>query len=141
MGIMDRELTFSLAQAVTATAASTDYYDQQVAGNILALAPMWLQVSFDEAATAAGAATVTVQLQCDDNPAFSSPKTVATSAALALADMAPGKAPVLLPLPASLDERYIRVNYVVATGPLTAGKFTSTITDKPQSNKPYPGIL
>lgn len=140
--IIDRELTFSLAQAVTASAASTDYYDQQVAQNFGALPGKFLQVTFDEAATAAGAATVVVTLQCDDNSAFSSPKTVATSATLALADMAPGKAPVILAIPPSLDERYVRVYYTVATGPLTAGKFTATVlTDGLQSNIAYPDAI
>lgn len=139
--IMDKELTFSLAQAVTATAASTDYYDQQVAQNFGVLAGNFLHVSFDEAATAAGAATVVVALQCDDNAGFASPKTVAQSSALALADMVPGKPAVVLAIPPSLDERYVRVYYTVATGPLTAGKFTATIVDGLQSNIAYPDAI
>lgn len=139
--ILDRELTFSLAQSVTASAASTDYYDQQVSQNFSVISGQFLQVTFDEAATAAGAATVTVTLQCDDNSGFASPKTVATSAALALADMVPGKAPVILPIPPGLDERFIRVYYTVATGPLTAGKFTATVVNGLQSNIAYPDAI
>lgn len=139
--ILDRELTFSLAQAVTATAASTDIYDQQVAQNFGALPGHFLQVTFDEAATAGGAATVVIALQCDDNQAFSSPKTVAQTSALALADMMPGKAPVVLAIPPSLNERYVRVYYTVTTGPLTAGKFTATVVDGLQSNTAYPDAV
>ena len=34
-------------------------------------------------------------------------------------------------------ERYLRVNYTVATGPLTAGKFTAFLAHDRQASKAY----
>lgn len=142
--IFDRTLTLSNMQAITVTAASTNVLDTGKIGTphgdaaalkvnlgLSACIPFLIQVTEDF--TAAGAATLTVALQVDDNEAFASPKTVWTSPAFALADLkagaqlglvnyVPSGTPGLGP-----DERYLRLNYTVATGPMTAGKIMAGV--------------
>ncbi|WP_404856436.1 Bbp16 family capsid cement protein, partial [Escherichia coli] len=48
-----------------------------------------------------------------------------------------GKRVVSAKVPAGV-QRYLRVNYSVATGPLTAGKFTAGINLDVDANTPYP---
>ncbi|MEH1142342.1 Bbp16 family capsid cement protein, partial [Klebsiella pneumoniae] len=86
-------------------------------------------------ATAAGAATVNVQLQT--SPDNSTWTTIYDSGALALAALKAGKRVVSAKVPAGV-QRYLRVNYSVATGPLTAGAFTSGINLDVDANTPYP---
>ncbi|KYK44543.1 hypothetical protein A1D31_14190 [Bradyrhizobium liaoningense] len=137
--IFDRQSLLSDAQAITVTAPSTNVIDLgPIATGIVRdigkgkQIPLLIQVI--EAFTAAGAATLTVTLQVDNDGAFGSPKTVWTSPALALADLVAGK--VIIPeyVPRGTDERYMRLNYTVATGPMTAGKITAGVTMGNQSN-------
>lgn len=142
--IFDRTTRLSNDQAITATAASTNVLDTGKIGtphgDLAALKtnlglsqciPFLIQVTENFAAE--GAATLTVALQVDDNEAFSSPKTVWTSPAYALAvlkaganlgvvNYVPSGTPGLGP-----DERYLRLNYTVGTGPMTAGKITAGV--------------
>lgn len=146
--IFDKTLQLSDAQAITATAVSTNVIDQGAPGTVKnASVPLKMDlgkghripflVQVVEAFTAAGAGTLTVQLQVDDNEAFASPKTVAVSATLALADLIAGAQIFLDYLPRGTDERYIRLNYVVATGPMTAGKVTAGVVAAVQSGPIY----
>jgi len=137
--IFDRQSLLSDAQAITVTAASTNIIDLgPIATGIVRdigkgkQIPLLIQVI--EAFAAAGAATLTVALQVDNDVAFGSPKTVWTSPALALADLIAGK--VIIPeyIQRGTDERYLRLNYTVATGPMTAGKITAGVTMGNQSN-------
>ncbi|MDR8305726.1 hypothetical protein FPK79_23475, partial [Acinetobacter baumannii] len=59
------------------------------------------------------------------------------SGALALAALKAGKRVVSAKEPAGVM-RYLRVNYSVASGPLTAGAFTSGINLDVDANTPYP---
>lgn len=138
--IIDKQNTFGTDQAVTASAGSTDYIDLGAARDIGPSHPLQVMVNVSEAATAAGAATVTVSLQCDDNTSFSSAKTVISSSAISKDDLVVGYQ-LFLPIPIGLDERYFRVYYTVATGPLTAGKFTAAVVEGVQKNKHYPDAL
>lgn len=131
---IDKELTFSDKQAVTASAASSNYYNQGTIAD-LGMSNALLMLGFYEDFAATGAATLTVSIQTDDNNTFSSPKTV-SSQQYAIADLKAGKQ-YFLPLPIGTDEKYIRVFYTVATGPFTAGKITATIVDKPQYARTY----
>ncbi len=138
---IDKQTMLSSGQTVTTAAGSTDYYDQGAAGDTgLYGKGLQMMIKVDEAVTAAGAATVTFQLQCDADPAFGSPKTVISSDAIGKADLVIGKQ-VFLPLPIGLDERYVRVYYSIGTGPLTAGKFTAAIVEGVQANKAYPDAI
>lgn len=137
--IFDKQTLLSDAQAVTVTAVSTNVIDlgpikTGIVRDIGKGKQIPLLVQVVEAFTAAGAATLTVSLQTDDNEAFSSAKTVWTSPAIALADLVAGK--VIIPeyIPRGTNERYMRLNYAVATGPMTAGKITAGVTLGNQSN-------
>jgi len=137
--IFDNQTLLSDAQAITVTAASTNIFDLgPIATGITRdigkgkQIPLLIQVT--EQFDAVGAATLTVALQVDDNSDFTSAKTVWTSPAIALSDLAPGD--VIIPeyVQRGTDERYLRLNYTVATGPMTAGKVTAGVTMGNQSN-------
>ena len=137
--IFDQQTLLSDAQAITATAVSTNVIDLGPikAGIVRDIGkgkqiPLLAQVI--EQFTAAGAGTLTISLQTDDNEAFASPKTVWTSAALALATLKPGFVAIPEYIPRGTDDRYICFNYAVATGPMTAGKITAGVTMGNQSN-------
>lgn len=137
--IFDTTNLLSNAQAITVTAASTNVIDLgPIATGITRdvgkgnEVPLLIQVT--EAFTAAGAATLTIALQTDSVENFASPKTVWTSATFALADLTAGKVVIPEYLPRGTDERYLRLNYTVATGPMTAGKITAGVTMGNQSN-------
>lgn len=127
---LDKELIFSNAQAVTAAAASTDLIDQGSAANMVGK-ELYLVIKTDVAATAAGAATVNFQLQCDDNSSFSSPKILMETGDIGKASLVAGYVAFKGKLPVGA-ERYLRVYYSVGTGPLTAGSFTAFLVHDPQ---------
>lgn len=137
--IIDKSLQVSDAQAVTASAASTDVIDTGVANRAIGTdTSLALSITVDESATASGSATVTFSLQDSaDNSTFAD---VVASAAIAKTALTAGKQPVLFKLPHGL-RRYIRVYYTVATGPLTAGKFSAQIVMNGQNNVAYPDSL
>ncbi|APC23008.1 hypothetical protein BME99_20795 [Pseudomonas protegens] len=138
--ITDKLNTFSEAQDVTATAASTDVIDlgPLTHGNtrrdIGAGEPIYLVVATLVAAAAAGAATTNIQLQTsDDNSAW---VTLFDSGPLALANLNAGARPVQVAVPRGV-RRYLRVNYVIGTGPLTAGRFWAGLVKDVQDNIKY----
>ena len=136
--IIDRQLQVSNEQAVTSTAASTDVIDfGQTNPNTGMSDHLGLSITVDEAATAAGAATVTFSIQDSaDNSSFAD---IAVTPAIAKTALTLG-AQVVIPMP-KLHRRYVRVNYTVATGPLTAGKFSAQFVAGLQLNTPTPGQL
>lgn len=139
---LDAQNIFSDRQALTATANSTNHLDlgatSTVAGAPSALKrdlggaqdiPLLIQVV--EAFT--GGTSVEVQIQVDDNNAFSSAKLVASSGAIPVAQLVAGYKfnPPVVPL--GTDERYMRLRYVV-TGTPTAGRITAGIAAGLQTN-------
>jgi hypothetical protein len=132
---IDRFLQVSDAQAVTATAASTDVIDFGQANPNSGMGDhLNMAITVDEAAAAAGAATVTFAVQDSaDNATFAD---VAATAAIGKAALPLG-AQVLIPMPLQ-HRRYVRVNYTVATGPLTAGRFSAQVVTGVQANRAYP---
>lgn len=136
--IIDKQMQLSSAQAITSTAASTNYIDTGAAGEPgQADRGQVLAVTVDTTFTAGGAGTLQIQVQCDDNSSFSSPKTVIETDALALASLVAAQDPIYIKLPYGLNERYVRLNYVVATGPMTAGALTAQLVDAPQASHAY----
>lgn len=133
--IIDLQTKFSDAQAVTATAISTNVVDLR--GNLTTnpatiddgVTPgqdVWLFILVTTAATAAGAATVTFSLESDSDTALSTSPTVHwTSSAIGKATLVAGYVVARIKLPSDNYERYLGVRYTVATGPLTAGAFTA----------------
>ena len=132
--IIDRFNEFSDAQAVTATAASTNTVDLNAAGKIEGK-PYYLHIKVNTTATADGAATVTFALQTDDNTGFSSATALWTSAAVAKATLVAGYEVIRLPINGLALERYLRVYYTVGTGPLTAGKFDAFLAPDGDTNE------
>jgi hypothetical protein len=132
---IDRLLQVSDAQAVTATAVSTDVIDfGQVNPNVGMDGHSSMVITTDETALSAGATTVTFALQDSaDNSAFAD---VAVTTAIGKAVLVAGYQHVI-PMPTRL-RRYVRVNYVVATGPLTAGRFSAQVVTGFQQNQAYP---
>lgn len=133
---IDRQNLFGRDQAVTASAPSTDYIDCGAARDIGNGTPLEILVLCTETVTAAGAATVTVALQSDDNPSFSTPANLVLSDAIPKAALIPGVELLRVPVPYGC-ERYLRLHFAVGTGPLTAGKFTSGLVPMRQANTAY----
>lgn len=135
--IFDRSLLMSNAQAITATAASTDFIDLgatgTVFGNSAALVrdigrgkevPLRVQVvqAFNNLTS------LSCAVQVDDNTSFSSARTVAISQAIPLASLVVGYVFEEVGLIVGVNERYLRLNYtVVGTAP-TTGQITGGIT-------------
>lgn len=134
--IFDTQALFSDAQAITATAASTNYYDRRAFGTVVggsaALAPdlgkgepLPLRVQVVEAFN--NLTSLAIDIQVDDNSSFSSPTTVATET-IALAALKAGKvAESLKYLPAGVTERYVRLYYTVTGTAPTTGKITAGV--------------
>jgi hypothetical protein len=132
----DKLNTFGTDQAVTTTAPSTDIVDLGAARDMGNGEPLELVILVTQSVTAAGAASVTFTLETDDNAGFSSPAVLANSGALGKAALPAGTEVLRVKLP--LDaERYLRTNYTVATGPLTAGMFTAFLTHDRQASRAY----
>jgi hypothetical protein len=132
----DKLNTFGTEQAVTASAASTDIIDLGATRDIGNGEALELVILCTEAATASGSATVTFSLETDDNSGFSSAATLAGTAAIGKASLTVGTEVLRVKVPFGV-ERYLRVYYTVATGPLTAGKFTAFLADDRQANTAY----
>lgn len=133
--IIDKYLQVSDAQAVTATAASTDVIDfGQANPNVGMDGISKMVITVDATAIATGAATVTFAVQ--DSADNSTYATVAATTAIGKATLVAGHQ-IVIPMPTTL-RRYCRVYYTVATGPLTAGAFSAQIVPGIQQNTPYP---
>ena len=133
--IIDKFLQVSSAQAVTASAASTDVIDFVQASPDIGMDGLSAMViTTRSAVTAAGAATVTFSVQDSaDNSTFTD---VAVTAAIGKATLVAGYQ-IVIPMPTKL-RRYCRVYYTVGTGPLTAGSFSAQIVTGIQQNVPKP---
>jgi hypothetical protein len=143
--ILDQLLALSLAQAVTATAVSTNTIDLKTARDLGPGSDVYFVFDVDEAATAAGAATVTFQIISSAAADLSSPTVIVQTDAIGKAELTLSRRPISLELVDSIlaaqpvGQRYLGVRYVVATGPLTAGKFTCYVANEaPSVGKNYP---
>lgn len=128
--ITDALLLLSDEQAVTASAVSTNTVDLGVARDVGAGENLEVVFVVDEAALAAGAATVEFQVVGSTAEALTSPVVLGSSGAIGKASLILG-AQVTVSINQNdlvpLGYRYLGANYVVATGPLTAGKFTASV--------------
>ena len=123
MPYIDNDHVLSDEQAVTASAKSTNTIDLGAAGAADGRS-MRLIVEVDEDAAAVGAATVNFGLRTDSDSAMGSPTVLAQTDAIGKASLTVGTRAWEITLPPQV-ERYVDVYYTVATGPLTAGKFTA----------------
>jgi len=141
---LDKTTEFSDSQAVTASAVSTNVIDLNPSGanptvDIGAGEPTTFVLQTDAAATAGGAATVTVTLESDTTTDLSSGSTNVhmTLGPFTLAQMAAKQTLARVRLPAGVYKRYLGVRFTVATGPLTAGQFSAFIVKDAQANAIY----
>lgn len=142
--ILDDTLVFSDSQAITADAASTNIIDLGAAGTPYGAAAavrrdigigteIPLAVHVVEAFN--NLTSMTVALQVDDDAAFGSPTTIATSAAIPLASLTAGyRFTFPAELPEGTSERYLRLYYdITGTAPGT-GKITAAVVAGRQTN-------
>lgn len=128
--LLDQQALFSAAQAITATAASTNVIDTGSNKDVGKYGDIPLLIQVVEGFNNLTSLTVTVQT--DDNSAFSSAADV-LSMTIPLASLVLGfKSPVIT-LPMKM-ERYIRLNYTVTGTAPTTGKVTAGITGGVQTN-------
>lgn len=133
--IFDRTLLFSNAQAITATAPSTDVLDLLPTGKVYGAAanltrdvgkgqsvPLLIQVVEDFNTLTSLTATV----QCDDNVGFTTPKDVLT-VTLPLASLKAGRTFPIIAVPPGVNERFMRINYTVTGTAPTLGKVTAGV--------------
>lgn len=140
--LMDKGMEFSDAQAVTASAISTNVMDLGVSHDFGVAADLFLVVQCDVTATDAGSdATLTISLESDSTADLATSATVHhTSAAIALASLVAGETLLVVPVPPGAYERYLGVRYTVASGPLTAGKFSAFLSADVQRWKAYTAV-
>lgn len=118
--LQDLQAKLSVAQALTATADSTNYYDTLSDYDISRGEPLGLVITVDVAADfTTGDETYTFALETDDNTSFSSATVIATKTILA-ADLAANSVHVI-PFHATNAERYLQ-------GVYTLGGTTPTVT-------------
>lgn len=141
--IFDMQSLFSDAQALTATAASTNVIDQGTTGtpvggtaplkrDLGAGGPVPLRVQVVEDFT--GGTSVAVSIQTSDAEDFGSGvDTIATSAAAPVADLVAGYVFQPQYIPNGANKRYLRMNYTVVGTP-TAGAVTAGLVCGNQTN-------
>ncbi|MBH1949222.1 hypothetical protein FCG26_00585 [Klebsiella pneumoniae] len=128
--LFDQQALFSAAQAITATAASTNVIDTGSNKDVGKYGDIPLLIQVVEGFNNLTSLTVTVQT--DDNSAFSSAADV-LSMTIPLASLVLGYKSPVITLPMKM-ERYIRLNYTVTGTAPTTGKVTAGITGGVQTN-------
>jgi hypothetical protein len=127
--MIDAQLRFSNAQAVTATAASTNCIDLGAAKQLGVGNPLYFVVAVVTAMTDAGSdSTIAVTVETDDSDSFGSATTAQTLGTFA-ATSAAGTRLVVPMAQFATAERYVRLKYTTANGDLTTGSFTAYLTD------------
>lgn len=131
--ILDKQTLLSDAQAITATAQSTNVYDLSQARDLGVGSPqirVFVQVL--STFTAAGAATLTITLEGAPDAAAGVGGTYVTylsSRTYALAELTAGSRIFEASLPRPMGNKAkptaLRLTYTVATGPMTAGTVTA----------------
>jgi len=131
--LLDSQLRFSNAQAITAAAGSTNTIDLGAVRDIGTGEPLYVIVSVDVAFTDSGSdSTLTVTLEGDSTTSFTPDGTadlfiipaLAAAGNLYIARLHPGMTP--------LNYRYIRLLYTPNNGNLTTGTVTSYLTNNIQ---------
>lgn len=139
--IIDKQARFDWDNAITATRVSTDTIDLSVANRDIGMGDdLWLVGVVTTAFTAAGAATLAADLIDDDNTALSSPATLqslmaATGKASLVAGFELFKTRIAIN---KITQRYIGINWTVATGPMTAGAVRAFFTPNIDAQRYYP---
>lgn len=139
--MIDGKLIFADSLVTTAGAVtnvtSTNVLDMgpMASGNLyrnLATSDLYLYTRIESTATSTGSATLTIKLVGDNNTGMTSTALIVTQvSALAVASVTAGLRYVT-PLPRVNMERYLQVEYNVATAPFSAGgNVSSWLSDRP----------
>jgi hypothetical protein len=135
--IVDAQLQFSAAQAITAAAASTNYIDVGIARNVGVGENLFIVVTVDTAFTDASSdSTLTVALEGDSTTTFTpdGSQTLFTIPALAAA----GAMYIARINPDfAANYRYMQLKYTPNNGNLTTGAVTANIVKDVQKYTSY----
>jgi len=127
--ILDSKLEFSNAQAVTATAASTNAIDIGLAApNIGDGTPKRVEVIVNTNFATCDSLKATLEESADD----STYTTLLDGVAVAVASLKKGKKLLSVPLPTQ-HKRYLRINYTIAGSNATAGKVDAFVCESAQT--------
>ena len=139
MSLIDVQNLLSDEQVVTATAFSSNQYDLGAGSPSRNIGRFGMRAVFtvDEAALAAGAATVNFELGEADDAAGTNYTILMQSGAIGKAALTLGAKPFDVPIP-DTSRRFILGRYTVATGPLTAGKFSLALMRGSDHQRAYP---
>lgn len=125
--LIDKELEFSDSQAITATAASTNVIDLSALSDHAIGNAVRVYCAVEAAFTAGGSGTLATTLEVStDNSTW---VVLHTTGAVGKAALIKGKRLIDMQLPAAAAGawRYVRLNYTVASGPMTAGKVNAAL--------------
>ena len=128
--ILDNQTLLSNAQAITADAGSTNQIDlsPRASGLIRDIGPgkpIPLLVQVVEAFN--NLTSIVVSIQTDEDSAFGSPTTVASTGAIPLASLVAGYQFNLDYIPRDTQERYMRLYYDITGTAPTTGKITAGV--------------
>lgn len=128
--LFDAKLLMSSAQAITATAVSTDTIDRGDTKDVGKAGDIPILVQVVEAFNTL--TSLTVELQTDDNSSFTTPRSL-FSVVVPLADLKLGYQIPVITLPQK-TERFLRMNYTVTGTAPTLGKVTAGVVAGVQTN-------
>lgn len=128
--LFDAKLLMSSAQAITATAASTDVIDRGDSKDVGKAGDVPFLVQVVEAFN--NLTSLTIAIQTDSDSAFGTAATLA-SVTVPLAQLKAGYQLPIITLPQGC-KRYLRLNYTVTGTAPTTGKVTAGIVAGVQTN-------
>lgn len=136
--IFDAQNLFSQAQALTTTAASTNYINLSQVRDIGTGEPLYLVCVVTTAFTDTGSdSTVTVALEGDSSTTFTPDGTENQFIFPALSAVGATKITRLDPGSAPLQYQYIQLKYTMTGGDLTTGAITAFLTHDIDKYKSY----
>lgn len=138
--IIDKLLEFSVAQAITGDAASTNVIDLGADRDLGATDGIYLETLVTTTLDSSGeAATLVIKLQTDSDEAFGTPTDLYASPTIAEATLVAGYRPVRIALP-QVTERYLRVYYDNGTEVFTTGNISAWLTTNRQNWRAYDAV-
>lgn len=125
--ILDKQNMLAEAQVVTVSAVSVNTMDLGVARDMGAGEDISFFVGVDVSVTAVGAATVDFQVITSAGAALGTPTVLSATGPIGKAELVAGRKLIELKVPRAIllaqpiGQRFLGVQFVVATGPLTTG--------------------